>query len=190
MGKVKMFNARFRSKYDEEGQSSSLTEPGASMDPRDTAEFQVLDTLITSFKSSFPRDFKDPIGSEGKVDPILYTAHLLPHAWVSCSATHNCSLLGWFLISAMIVLHDPHAEISSTSCLSSERLLAASRAVLDLIYKICATSFDLLLLDHACSVGFLIVNFGFKLKYLLSSFGFYVGQHFYDLWRRASLLGT
>ena len=80
MGKVKMFNARFRSKYDEEGQSSSLTEPGASMDPRDTAEFQVLDTLITSFKSSFPRDFKDPIGSEGKVDPILYTAHLLPHA--------------------------------------------------------------------------------------------------------------
>lgn len=49
----------------------------------------------------------------------------------------------------MILLHDPHAEIGSPNCPSSERVLAAARAILELMYKLCATTYDLLYLDHA-----------------------------------------
>jgi hypothetical protein len=78
LGKIKLFNVRFRSKYCEEPQSCSPDDQSA-IDPRDTAEFQVLDTLITSFRNSFPKEFKDPVLPDGKVDPVLYVVHVMSH---------------------------------------------------------------------------------------------------------------
>lgn len=66
--------------------------------------------------------------------------------------------------SATILLHDPHADVYSPTCPSAEKLLSAARAILDLIYKICGTTFDLIFLDHASSMcwfmaGFVLVRF-------------------------------
>ncbi|KIO22827.1 hypothetical protein M407DRAFT_27699 [Tulasnella calospora MUT 4182] len=107
---------------------------GSKIDPRETAEFQLLDNLIRSFIASIPREYKDPVPTDLglKLDPVLYTAHLLPHV-------------------AMILLHDPHADIGSPNCLSSSRILAATRSILELIYKLCGTTYDLIYLDHSCS---------------------------------------
>ncbi|KAG8903609.1 hypothetical protein FRC00_014646 [Tulasnella sp. 408] len=107
---------------------------GSKIDPRETAEFQLLDNLIRSFISSIPKDFREPVPTDLgiKLDPVLYTAHLLPHV-------------------AMILLHDPHADIGSPNCLSSSRILAATRSILELIYKLCGTTYDLIYLDHSCS---------------------------------------
>lgn len=51
----------------------------------------------------------------------------------------------------MIILHDPHANVFSLQDPSAAQLLSAARAILDLIYKVCATTFDLLYLDHWAS---------------------------------------
>ncbi|KAG8945758.1 hypothetical protein FRC04_000524 [Tulasnella sp. 424] len=114
---------------------------GSKIDPRETAEFQLLDNLIRTFIGSIPKDFKDAVPTElgVKLDPVLYTAHLLPHV-------------------AMILLHDPHAEIGSPNCLSSDRILAATRSILELIYKLCGTTYDLIYLDHSCSFCWFIAG--------------------------------
>ena len=50
---------------------------------------------------------------------------------------------------SIIMLHDPHGDVASSTCLSAQKMLSAARAILDLIYKVCSTSFDLLYLEHA-----------------------------------------
>jgi hypothetical protein len=52
----------------------------------------------------------------------------------------------------MIVLHDPHAEVQRSGCISALKILTAARAILDLIYNVWSTSFDITLLDTFCSV--------------------------------------
>lgn len=123
LGRVKTFNGRFKTKFDS---------GAVGIDPRETAEFQMLDAAITAFKLSIPKEYKEPIGPDGKIDPTLYLALVIPNV-------------------AMLLLHDPHANLESPNCLSAERMLTAARAILDLIYKLTATSFDLMLLDHSCS---------------------------------------
>ena len=54
--------------------------------------------------------------------------------------------------SAMIVLHEPHANLQATGCASATCLLVAARQILTLIYSIWSTSFDLALLDVFVSV--------------------------------------
>ncbi|KAG9042989.1 hypothetical protein FS837_010153 [Tulasnella sp. UAMH 9824] len=54
-------------------------------------------------------------------------------------------------VRAMIQLHDPHANFSDSNDPSTIRLAAAVQSILELIYAICATSFDLIFLDHASS---------------------------------------
>jgi len=49
--------------------------------------------------------------------------------------------------SAMIVLHEPHAVLQASGCISATKLLVAARQTLTLIYSIWSTSFDLALLD-------------------------------------------
>jgi len=49
--------------------------------------------------------------------------------------------------SAMIVLHEPHAILQATGCISATKLLVAARQTLTLIYSVWSTSFDLALLD-------------------------------------------
>jgi len=73
LSKVKVFNVRFRTKY---GDSHG------DQDPRDTAEFQELDKLLWDFKDSWPREFRDPVSVDGKVDPTLYLASIVPYTYV------------------------------------------------------------------------------------------------------------
>ncbi|KAG9035149.1 hypothetical protein FRB95_012016 [Tulasnella sp. JGI-2019a] len=129
LGKVKTFNGRFRQKYD--------PAHGGTVDPRETTEFQMLDSSVQGYKLSFPKEMCDFISTDGKVDPVLHMALMLPHV-------------------ATILLHDPHAVVESPNCMSAERLLTAARVILDGLYKLMATSFDLLLLDHACCFGWFV----------------------------------
>lgn len=53
---------------------------------------------------------------------------------------------------AIIVLHDPHADVRQSGCISALKILTAARSILDLIYNVWSTSFDITLLDSFCSV--------------------------------------
>ncbi|KAG8978886.1 hypothetical protein FRB93_010516 [Tulasnella sp. JGI-2019a] len=156
LGKVKTFNGRFRYRYtdvvgrsrpasptceqESSGPSISVNDV-TKINPRDTEEFKSLDALIVAFIANVPREFSDPVGLEtgSKLDPILYMAHMLPHV-------------------ATIALHDPHANVFSANDYSAKKLLSATRAILELIYKVCGTSFDLLYLDHASSTPWFIAG--------------------------------
>ncbi|KAG9009730.1 hypothetical protein FRB90_008175 [Tulasnella sp. 427] len=145
LGRVKTFNGRFKTKFD----------GGAvGIDPRETAEFQMLDAAITAFRSSIPKEFREPMGPDGKIDPTLYLALVIPNVLVlfTLRSQSKCKLIKTIHpFSAMLLLHDPHANIDSPNCPSASRMLISARAILDLIYKLTATSFDLMLLDHSCS---------------------------------------
>ncbi|KAG8936516.1 hypothetical protein FRC02_001482 [Tulasnella sp. 418] len=130
LAKVKVFNIRFKTKY--------ADDPTID-DPRNTSEFQQLDDLIKNFRSHWPKQYKDPIDQEGKVDPILYLACLVP----SC---------------ATLMLHDPHADLSSPTCPSTIRITEALNSGMDLVYKLLATSFDVMLLDHVTSFCWTILG--------------------------------
>lgn len=56
------------------------------------------------------------------------------------------------------MLHDPHAEVQRSGCISALKILTAARAILDLIYNVWSTSFDITLLDSFCSVITLIAS--------------------------------
>lgn len=60
-----------------------------------------------------------------------------------------------FIYSAIILLHDPYASIFSPGCVSAFKILEASRNILELIYAVCSTSFDVSLLDIFCAVRYL-----------------------------------
>lgn len=70
LGRVKTFNGRFKTKFDS---------GAVGIDPRETAEFQMLDAAITAFKLSIPKGYKEPIGPDGKIDPTLYLALVIPN---------------------------------------------------------------------------------------------------------------
>jgi hypothetical protein len=59
-----------------------------------------------------------------------------------------------YVRSATIILHDPHAEVCQSGCISALKILTAARAILDHIYAVWSTSFDITLLDSFCSVSF------------------------------------
>lgn len=61
-----------------------------------------------------------------------------------------------FIDRATILLHDPHADPSSPFCKSSEKLLFAARQILDLVYILCSTSFDVTLLDPVASFAWFL----------------------------------
>ncbi|KAF8622905.1 hypothetical protein AX15_006667 [Amanita polypyramis BW_CC] len=132
---VKAFNLRFRTRHyagdatvssDYWNQSTSIC-----ADPRGSQAFLELDYMIDSFTSTFPGHCRNPI-MNNIVDGHLYTAWLMPHV-------------------ATIILHDPHADVQRSGCVSALKLLTAARAILDLIYSVCSTSFDITLLDTFCS---------------------------------------
>ncbi|KAG8882845.1 hypothetical protein FRB97_007669 [Tulasnella sp. 331] len=162
LGKVKTFNGRFRYKYtDGDGTGMPCTRttleeypaddtapprPGlvkevTTTNPRDTDDFHALDALIEAFIGNVPRDLKDPVGLDtgAKLNPTLYMAHMLPHM-------------------AMIMLHDPHANVFSLQDPSAVKLLKSARAIMDYIYKVCGTPFDLIYLDHASSMAWFMAG--------------------------------
>jgi len=136
LGRVKNFNARFHRHHDQ-----NLGQTATYLDPRRSVEFQKMEASIVGLIGSIPKELADPTNEkrDGKVDPVLYLAHLLPH-------------------TAMILLHDPHAQLENPQCTSTAQIMTAVQAILALIYKICSTSFDLLHLDHASSLCWFIAG--------------------------------
>ncbi|KZT05881.1 uncharacterized protein LAESUDRAFT_726455 [Laetiporus sulphureus 93-53] len=131
LSKVKNFNLRFRQRYHTHDPSAMPTKSakasltGESVDPRETEAFVQLDRLITLFKASFPAHLRNPI--KDTVDPHLFAA---------CTAAQY----------AEILLHEPHAVVGRSTCTSSCKILHASRAILDLLYNVYSTSYDVSLL--------------------------------------------
>ena len=83
------------------------------------------------------------------------------------------------------MLHDPHADVRLSGCISALKILTAARAILDLIYNIWSTSFDITLLDLFCSVCH---DFFVSLKHspklvIFSSVGFLVVESLSDIYR-------
>jgi hypothetical protein len=54
--------------------------------------------------------------------------------------------------SCIILLHEPHADVRKSGCMSALRLLTAARDILDLIYALHSTSYDITLMDFSCTV--------------------------------------
>ncbi|TFK41060.1 hypothetical protein BDQ12DRAFT_600361 [Crucibulum laeve] len=136
ISRVKAFNLRFRARHF--AGDASVTTPHTEsfqmsdrIDPRGSQAFIELDHIVSSFRASFPSHLRNPIVNN-VVDNHLYTVCLMPHV-------------------ATIVLHDPHAEVRQSGCISALKILTAARAILDLIYNVWSTSFDITLLDSFCS---------------------------------------
>ncbi|KAJ3524974.1 hypothetical protein NM688_g8472 [Phlebia brevispora] len=132
LSRVKRFNTRYKGRFyagdpDMYSPSSVLCASLEDLDPRDTPAFREVDNLVSSFYSSFPQNMRDPIQEE-TVDSYLYTA---------CCSAHL----------AHILLHEPYADLGSSTCISATKILAAARNIMDLIYSIASTSFDVSLLD-------------------------------------------
>ncbi|KAJ3530808.1 hypothetical protein NM688_g7659 [Phlebia brevispora] len=130
---VKNFNLRFRGRYFA-GDAAMYSPSGSpadepdKLDPRDTSAFQELDHLVTSFRQSWPPNFRNPVQDE-MVDPYLFAA--------SCGAC-----------LALILLHEPHARFTNGQDISTIKTLRGARGILDLMYALSATSYDVSLLDQ------------------------------------------
>ncbi|KAG9015675.1 hypothetical protein FRB90_004494 [Tulasnella sp. 427] len=134
LSRVKSFNCRYR--IVAASKRSDVFTTGYNS-PTETEEFQHIDQTISAYMSNIPRAFREPVGAT--VDPLLYMAHLLPHV-------------------AMIQLHDPHAKPISPNDRSAMQMLVAVRAILDLIYQLSGTTYDLLYMDHGCSFGWFVAG--------------------------------
>ncbi|KAL0951062.1 hypothetical protein HGRIS_007801 [Hohenbuehelia grisea] len=135
ISKVKSFNMRFRAKHFSGDPSVAApdnehAESSDYADPRGSPAWVELDEMVSRFRACFPSQLRNPI-SDGVVDSHLYSACLMPHC-------------------ASIVLHDPHAEVKHRGCLSALKILTSARSVLDLIYTVWSTSYDISLLDPFC----------------------------------------
>ncbi|PFH54567.1 hypothetical protein AMATHDRAFT_78225 [Amanita thiersii Skay4041] len=136
ISRVKTFNLRFRARhYAGDSAVSSDFSDGQTIseraDPRGSQAFIELDYTVDTFASTFPSHCRNPI-MNNIIDSHLYTACLIPHI-------------------ASIILHDPHADVQQSGCISALKILTAARAILDLTYSVCSTSYDITLLDTFCS---------------------------------------
>ncbi|KAG8702179.1 hypothetical protein FRC09_004915 [Ceratobasidium sp. 395] len=48
-------------------------------------------------------------------------------------------------------MHEEHADIDSPNCLSTQKSMLAARAILDLVYIVCSTSYDITRLPPVCT---------------------------------------
>ncbi|KAG1783846.1 hypothetical protein EV702DRAFT_1055829 [Suillus placidus] len=103
---------------------------GDQSDIRSSPAFLELDQLLVSFRSSFPSNLKDPFRN-GLVDTHLYTTFLTAHV-------------------SIILLHEPHANVDRANCTSAAKILDSARAILELIYAVWSTNYDIGLLDYFC----------------------------------------
>lgn len=90
---------------------------------------------------------------------------------------------------ANIVLHDPHADVRQSGCISALKILTSARGILDLIYAVWSTSFDISLLDSFCSVcsqSHFSLEWISSLMHLFSSAGLMEVGFSYDSSKRPS----
>ncbi|KAL1722068.1 hypothetical protein EV715DRAFT_247841 [Schizophyllum commune] len=146
---VKRFNLRFRSQHfaGNPEMSANLVIPAGTspymqstqdenfVDPRTAPAFIELERTATTFRDSFPPHLRYPI-QNNVVDNHLYIAHMMPYV-------------------SLIVLHDPHADVRTSGCISALKILTAARALLDLIYMVLSTSYDITLLDTFAAFAWL-----------------------------------
>ncbi|KAF7320452.1 Eukaryotic translation initiation factor 3 subunit H [Mycena kentingensis (nom. inval.)] len=114
------------------------TSSDESVDPRGSPAFTEIDNIASNFRSSFPAHLRHPI-VENVVDQHLYVACLMP-------------------LLTTILLHDPHADVRRSGCISALRIVTAARSILDLAYEVCSTSFDVTLLDPFCSFCWFVAS--------------------------------
>ncbi|KAG9100134.1 hypothetical protein FRC06_004492 [Ceratobasidium sp. 370] len=108
-------------------------------DVRETPAFRHLESTIAIFRSTFPPGFHEPITQTARgFDTQLYIAHLIPHVFFPVT-------------SAIILMHEEHADIDSPNCLSTQKSMLAARAILDLVYIVCSTSYDITRLPPVCT---------------------------------------
>lgn len=120
VSKTKTFNLRVRHKY-----------PNAS-DIRELPEFHQLEQQVNLFRKSFPQRYHAPIVQTSKgLDIHVYAAHLISHY-------------------AVLLLHEKHVNPYSPNCSSAQKATAAARAILDLVYAVCSTSYDITRLAPVC----------------------------------------
>ncbi|KAG2350468.1 hypothetical protein BDR05DRAFT_954566 [Suillus weaverae] len=103
---------------------------GDQSDIRSSPAFLELDQLLVSFRGSFPSNLKDPFRN-GLVDTHLYTTFLTAHV-------------------SIILLHEPHANVDRANCTSAAKILESARAILELLYAVWSTNYDIGLLDYFC----------------------------------------
>ncbi|KAH9920606.1 uncharacterized protein B0H18DRAFT_1023541 [Fomitopsis serialis] len=132
ISRVKNFNSRFRAKYYAGDPATLPVGPNGERTPikdiRTAPAFTELNQLINDFQSSIPPHWKRPV-QNGVVNAHLFAAVTTPHL-------------------AIILLHEAHAHIESETCPSSLRILTAARGILNLMYDVCATSYNLSLLGQ------------------------------------------
>ncbi|KAH7931095.1 hypothetical protein BV22DRAFT_1101451 [Leucogyrophana mollusca] len=133
LSRVKSFNVRFRAKQ-HAGDPSSMprgtVRNSLKLDLRTAPAFFELDDLVASFRTSLPHHLRDPFANGG-LDSHLYTTYLTVYA-------------------TTIILHEPHANVESMRCTSAMKMLVGARGILDLLYALWSTSYDLSLLDYFC----------------------------------------
>ncbi|KAF8708203.1 Fungal specific transcription factor domain, partial [Rhizoctonia solani] len=113
-------------------------------DIRDTPAFRHLESTIATFRSSFPSEYLEPISQTSKgFDTLLYVAHLIPHTAIILMHEEVCSLKCNLPPVLLTILGPQHADVNSPNCLSMQKSLLAARAILDLIYLVCSTSYDM-----------------------------------------------
>ena len=170
LSRVKAFNLRFRAKrfmgdpayiysptYAEVWEKESDEAQDVTADPRRTPRFIEIDHVASMFRQSFPLHLRNPI-RDGRMDSHLYSASLIPHLYVICISSSLLFCLFMYIHSAIILLHDPYAHIYSPGCVSAFKILEASRNILELIYAVCSTSFDVSLVDFFCAVRYLALQ--------------------------------
>ncbi|KAI0375308.1 hypothetical protein BV20DRAFT_933614, partial [Pilatotrama ljubarskyi] len=131
LSRVKVFNGRYNAKRHLGDPAMEPNPAGiAGMPFKDLVQsspaFVELDRLILAFLHSLPTQCKDPF-SGSIIDASLFTA---------ISTVHF----------ATIILHEGHARIGRPGCISSCRILTASRAILNLLHEAYSTSHNLALL--------------------------------------------
>ncbi|RDX50427.1 hypothetical protein OH76DRAFT_1402463 [Lentinus brumalis] len=130
LSKIKQFNCRYKARKhrgDPDYQPDpnglpGLPRPGLGLTTT-TRAFRELDDLIVTFRESFPPHLRDPMAG-GTIDGSLLTA---------LSSTYF----------ATIILHEGHAHVGQPACVSSCKILASSRAILDLLHSAYSTSHNL-----------------------------------------------
>ncbi|KAI0639707.1 hypothetical protein C8Q77DRAFT_1214178 [Trametes polyzona] len=131
LSKIKVFNTRYLVKRhlgDPAMQPNPAGIPGMPIPNliQSSPAFVELDRLLLNFKQSLPARFRDPL-ADGVLDMSLFAALTTAHFGV-------------------ILLHEGHAKIGRPGCISSCKVLAAARGILNLLYEAYSTSHNLALL--------------------------------------------
>ncbi|KAH9947919.1 hypothetical protein B0H21DRAFT_736146 [Amylocystis lapponica] len=143
LSRVKNFNLRFRSKYHAGdpatlSPSTNAVEDAEFFDVRKTPAFIEIDELVAAFLASFPLHLKHPV-----------RGHLVhSHLFTACIASHLANIL----------LHETHAVVGRSTCTSSRKILVAARAILDQLYQVSATSYEISLLGLFSLMGFFMAG--------------------------------